>query len=57
MNNPDETYYFIFGPEGGLSEKELNFFEGENIYKIYDNRLRTETAVISAATLIASKIN
>ena len=57
INIPDEAYYFIFGPEGGLSERELNFFEGENIYKISDNRLRTETAVVSAATLITSKIN
>ncbi len=57
VNNYDETYYFIFGPEGGLSEKELNFFDGENIYKIYNNRLRTETAVVSAAALITTKIN
>jgi 16S rRNA (uracil1498-N3)-methyltransferase len=54
-NNPDEAYYFIFGPEGGLSEKELNNFEVENIYKIFDSRLRTETAVVSAAALITSK--
>ncbi len=52
--DPDEKYYLIFGPEGGLSEKELDFFEKENIYKISDNRLRTETAVVSAAALISS---
>ncbi|MEJ2618526.1 MAG: RsmE family RNA methyltransferase, partial [Ignavibacteriaceae bacterium] len=56
-NSPDETYYFIFGPEGGLSQKELNYFEVGNVYKISDNRLRTETAVVSAAALITSKIN
>ena len=56
INKPDEKYYFVFGPEGGLSEKELNFFEVENVYKISDNRLRTETAVVSAATLITSRI-
>jgi 16S rRNA (uracil1498-N3)-methyltransferase len=55
--NPDKKYYLIFGPEGGLSENELVFFEGENIYKISDNRLRTETAVVSAAALITSKIS
>ena len=50
--NSDIQYYFIFGPEGGLSEKELSIFEKENIYKIADNRLRTETAAVAAASLI-----
>jgi len=50
--NVDESYYFIFGPEGGLSEKELSIFEKGNIYKISDNRLRTETAVVTTASLI-----
>lgn len=50
--NPDNKYYLIFGPEGGLSKKELIFFEKENIYKIADNRLRTETAVITTASII-----
>lgn len=50
--DPDEIYYFIFGPEGGLSEQELNLFKEENVFKISDNRLRTETAVISIASLI-----
>ena len=55
--DPDNKYYFIFGPEGGLSEKELNFFEKENIYKIADNRLRTETAVITTASIINFNLN
>jgi 16S rRNA (uracil1498-N3)-methyltransferase len=49
---PDEKCFFIFGPEGGLSEKELSLFKNENIYKIADNRLRTETAIITCASVI-----
>lgn len=48
----EKKYYFIFGPEGGLSEKELNNFNKENFYKIAENRLRSETAVIKAASLM-----
>jgi 16S rRNA (uracil1498-N3)-methyltransferase len=55
--NTAEKYYLVFGPEGGLSNKELNFFEKENIYKIADNRLRTETAVVAAASIINFKLN
>jgi 16S rRNA (uracil1498-N3)-methyltransferase len=50
--NLDIKYYFIFGPEGGLSEKEMSIFEKENVYKIANNRLRTETALVTAASLI-----
>jgi 16S rRNA (uracil1498-N3)-methyltransferase len=49
---PDVNYYFIFGPEGGLDKDELELFNLENIYNLADNRLRTETAVIKAASLL-----
>src|ERR1035437_6568329 len=49
---PDVNYYFIFGPEGGLDKDELELFNPENIYNLADNRLRTETAVIKAASLL-----
>jgi 16S rRNA (uracil1498-N3)-methyltransferase len=49
----NDKYYFVFGPEGGISEKELNFFEKDNLYKLAENRLRTETAIILAASLFA----
>lgn len=48
----DKKYFFIFGPEGGLSGQELNLFKKENVFKISDNRLRTETAAITTASLI-----
>jgi 16S rRNA (uracil1498-N3)-methyltransferase len=49
---PDVNYYFIFGPEGGLDKDELELFNPENTYNLADNRLRTETAVIKAASLL-----
>ena len=53
LNN---RYYFVFGPEGGLSEKELNYFETENLYKIAENRLRSETAIITTASIIIGSL-
>ena len=44
-----KDYYFIFGPEGGLSEKEISMFEANQIYSLSSNRLRTETAILKAA--------
>jgi 16S rRNA (uracil1498-N3)-methyltransferase len=49
---PDINYYFIFGPEGGLDHDELELFNPENIYNLAENRLRTETAIIKAASLL-----
>jgi 16S rRNA (uracil1498-N3)-methyltransferase len=49
---PDINYYFIFGPEGGLDHNELELFNPENIYNLAENRLRTETAIIKAASLL-----
>lgn len=47
-----QNVYFIFGPEGGLSQNELSLFGKTEKYKIADNRLRTETAVIKCASLL-----
>ncbi|MHB8339337.1 MAG: 16S rRNA (uracil(1498)-N(3))-methyltransferase [Ignavibacteriaceae bacterium] len=44
--------YFIFGPEGGLSERELDLFKDFEKYKIAENRLRSETAIIKCAALL-----
>jgi 16S rRNA (uracil1498-N3)-methyltransferase len=49
---PDVNYYLIFGPEGGLDKDELGLFNPVNIYNLADNRLRTETAIIKAASLL-----
>lgn len=48
----ENKYYFIFGPEGGLSEKELNQFNVNEKYKLASNRLRTETSIIKCASLL-----
>jgi 16S rRNA (uracil1498-N3)-methyltransferase len=51
MNN-NEKYYFIFGPEGGFTEEEMNLFEEK--YRLAFNRLRTETAVIKCASILCN---
>jgi 16S rRNA (uracil1498-N3)-methyltransferase len=48
----DKKYYFIFGPEGGLTEDELRPFDTDLIYSLSDHRLRSETAIVKVASLI-----
>lgn len=50
----DKNYYFIFGPEGGLAEEELNAATSKKIFKLAENRLRSETAVIKCAAIITN---
>ncbi|MEP0862787.1 MAG: 16S rRNA (uracil(1498)-N(3))-methyltransferase [Ignavibacterium sp.] len=50
--NESEPHYFIFGPEGGLTEEERELLLDKNIYSLADNRLRSETAIIKAASII-----
>ena len=49
-NNSRDNYYFIFGPEGGLTEKEINLFTKPKIFSLGEYRLRSETAVIKCAS-------
>ena len=49
---PSINYYFVFGPEGGLDDEELGLFNPANLYNIAENRLRSETAIIKAASLL-----
>ncbi|HED06478.1 MAG TPA: 16S rRNA (uracil(1498)-N(3))-methyltransferase [Ignavibacteria bacterium] len=51
ISNADRTF-FIFGPEGGLSKRELAMFNKNNIYNFAENRLRAETAIIKCACLL-----
>jgi 16S rRNA (uracil1498-N3)-methyltransferase len=51
INNQD-NYFLIFGPEGGLDSSELSSITTPEYYRISPNRLRTETAIIKAASLI-----
>jgi 16S rRNA (uracil1498-N3)-methyltransferase len=46
--------YFLFGPEGGFSQKELEIFADNELFRLADNRLRSETAIIKCASLLTS---
>lgn len=48
----DEEYLFIFGPEGGLTKEELTVLNPDKIIKLSENRLRSETAIIKAASIL-----
>jgi 16S rRNA (uracil1498-N3)-methyltransferase len=49
----DKKYTFVFGPEGGLDQKELDLVSNSQIYNLAENRLRSETAIINAASILA----
>jgi 16S rRNA (uracil1498-N3)-methyltransferase len=48
-----KNYCLIFGPEGGFSEKEMLDIQPTLILNLAENRLRSETAIIKAASLIS----
>ena len=50
----DENNFFIFGPEGGLTDKEIESIDNSELLLLTSNRLRTETAVVAAASSITS---
>lgn len=50
------NYFLIFGPEGGLTEEEMNIPAGVLRKKLTDNRLRSETAIVTAASLLTTTI-
>jgi len=50
---PQQKYYLLFGPEGGFDKKEFVFFEEINYIKLTENRLRAETAIVTAASFIS----
>jgi len=45
--------YFIFGPEGGFTEKEFKQFGNATKLRLTGNRLRSETAVVTFASQLA----
>ena len=49
----DKKKYFIFGPEGGLSEGEITAIRNYELISLTPNRLRSETAIVTAAALIS----
>lgn len=50
--NLSESVYFIFGPEGGFDESEINLFEKINTYSLSAHRLRSETAIVKCASVL-----
>lgn len=46
------SYLLLFGPEGGLTEDEMDLLSDAERYCLAENRLRTETAIIKAASLL-----
>ena len=47
------NYLFIFGPEGGFSEKEVEIINPTLKFNLIENRLRSETAIVKAASIIS----
>ncbi|MGQ9644542.1 MAG: RsmE family RNA methyltransferase [Ignavibacterium sp.] len=52
MVNKSDICYFIFGPEGGLTDKEINSINDHKKFSLAENRLRTETAIIKVASVL-----
>ena len=48
----DKPTYYLFGPEGGFSENEIESVKQENRFSLNENRLRSETAIIKCASVI-----
>ncbi|MGE5363886.1 MAG: RsmE family RNA methyltransferase [Bacteroidota bacterium] len=51
--NKSDHYYLIFGPEGGLTDKEIGKVKKEHQLRLTNNRLRSETAIVSVASYLS----
>lgn len=47
---------FIFGPEGGFSSRECIVKKEELELKLNENRLRSETAIVNAASILSANL-
>lgn len=47
-----QKIYFIFGPEGGLTEEEIKSLSDKRCFSIAENRLRSETAIVKVASIV-----
>lgn len=56
MNLFSDKCLFIFGPEGGFSSEEYRVLSEVLKIKLTGNRLRSETAIITAASLLSQTI-
>ena len=58
LKSPDSpvkhnNLYFVFGPEGGFADEEIAMTKQCSFVKLTENRLRTETAVVTAASILS----
>ncbi|MBI3124670.1 MAG: 16S rRNA (uracil(1498)-N(3))-methyltransferase [Ignavibacteriales bacterium] len=51
------NHFFFFGPEGGFSSEECRVMSEELKVKLTENRLRSETAIVVAASELALRIS
>jgi len=51
-----DNCFFIFGPEGGFSQEESKAMSVECRVKLTDNRLRSETAIVTAASILTTTL-
>ncbi|MBA4407397.1 hypothetical protein C0389_08990 [bacterium] len=47
--------FLIFGPEGGFTNEECRVLNEELKVRLTENRLRSETAIVTAASVLASE--
>ena len=52
----NRKYTFLLGPEGGLAEGEIKALSPIAILNLNDYRLRSETAIISVASIVAAYV-
>jgi len=50
--NIKKPIYYLFGPEGGFDEIEINSINTDERFCLSANRLRSETAIIKCASLL-----
>jgi 16S rRNA (uracil1498-N3)-methyltransferase len=53
MFDKNQNHLFVFGPEGGFSENEFILLKNSTRIKLAENRLRSETAIVKAASLLS----
>jgi 16S rRNA (uracil1498-N3)-methyltransferase len=53
-NDHSKIYYFLFGPEGGFENREIEIIDSSRRFVLSNHRLRSETAVIKVASLLTN---
>lgn len=52
----DKVFYFVIGPEAGFSEEESSLFDEATKLQLTKNRLRSETAAITAGSILTTSL-